>query len=652
MSVIGHSPLAGASGAAGGADPLYVDDVFSTFIYDGNGSSTQAINNGIDLSGEGGMVWVKCRSIAADHRLIDTERGANNILTPNSTSANFNNSTIFSSFNNNGFSVATDVATNGSGRSYVSWSFRKAPGFFDVVTYTGNATAGHTISHSLGSTPGMIWIKCTSHSGESWQVWHRSATGNLELNNTAALNTSSVRVNSVTSTSFALTGAFNTSNGNGKSYVAYIFAHDDQSFGTDSDEAIIKCGSYTGNGSSNGPVIDLGFEPQFVLTRCLLRSGGHGSGWYLFDSMRGIPTGYRDNTLQAQESNGEDGFSGSPGETANIDLTPTGFQLATSSNGTNENSATYIYMAIRRPHKPPTAATEVFALDTYGGILPNPPGFNAGFTVDAALTIETSPGSNTTLNSRLTQGRRLSVNITNAEDDNSVYTFDYQDGWNSSNAVTTDYISYMFRRAPGFFDVVTYTGTGSSGQVVNHNLGVIPEMIILKDRTGNSNWFTYHTGLSSGSHIDLNQSYAESGDGGAAFALTSTAITFDRTYVSNINTSSRNYIAYLFATLDGISKVGSYSGGSGSVDVDCGFTAGARFVLIKRINSHFSDWYVWDTLRGIVSGNDPYKRINLTAAQVTNTDYIDPLNAGFTVTSSAPAAINASGGTYLFLAMA
>ena len=75
---------------------VYVDDVFSTFLYDGTGS-TQSINNGIDLSGEGGLTWVKCRSDAADHRLIDTERGANNILTPNATSANFNNSTIFSS---------------------------------------------------------------------------------------------------------------------------------------------------------------------------------------------------------------------------------------------------------------------------------------------------------------------------------------------------------------------------------------------------------------------------------------------------------------------------------------------------------------------------------------------------------------------------
>ena len=120
---------------------------------------------------------------------------------------------------------------------------------------------------------------------------------------------------------------------------------------------------------------------------------------------------------------------------------------------------------------------------------------------------------------------------------------------------------------------------------------------------------------------------------------------------SSYNNSGVNYIVYLFASLDGISKVGSYTGTGSNVDVDCGFAAGARFVLIKRTDST-GDWYIWDTARGITSGNDPYLLLNTNDAQVTNTDYLDPLNAGFTVTSSAPAALNASGGTYLFLAIA
>jgi hypothetical protein len=117
------------------------------------------------------------------------------------------------------------------------------------------------------------------------------------------------------------------------------------------------------------------------------------------------------------------------------------------------------------------------------------------------------------------------------------------------------------------------------------------------------------------------------------------------------NDSSATYIAYLFATLAGVSKVGSYTGTGADLNVDCGFSAGARFILIKRTDST-GDWYVWDSARGIVAGNDPYLLLNSLAAEVTSTDYIDPLSSGFTVTSSAPAALNASGGTYIFLAIA
>jgi hypothetical protein len=124
--------------------------------------------------------------------------------------------------------------------------------------------------------------------------------------------------------------------------------------------------------------------------------------------------------------------------------------------------------------------------------------------------------------------------------------------------------------------------------------------------------------------------------------------------LGGVNASSTTYIAYLFGDLPGISKAGTYTGTGNAINVNCGFTNGARFVLIKRTDGsgNVGDWYVWDTLRGIVSGNDPYLLLNSNATQTTNTDYVDPLSTGFTVTSSAPAALNASGGTYLFLAIA
>ena len=108
---------------------------------------------------------------------------------------------------------------------------------------------------------------------------------------------------------------------------------------------------------------------------------------------------------------------------------------------------------------------------------------------------------------------------------------------------------------------------------------------------------------------------------------------------------------YLFATCPGVSKVGSYTGTGTTLQLNCGFTSGARFVLIKRTDSP-GEWYVWDTARGIIAGNDPYLLLNSTAVEVTNTDYIDTYNPGFEISSTAPAAINALNGTYIFLAIA
>jgi len=120
-------------------------------------------------------------------------------------------------------------------------------------------------------------------------------------------------------------------------------------------------------------------------------------------------------------------------------------------------------------------------------------------------------------------------------------------------------------------------------------------------------------------------------------------------YTITGNAGANSYVAYLFATKAGISKVGNYTGTGTTLAIDCGFTTGARFILIKRTNAT-GDWYVWDTVRGIIAGNDPYLLLNSTAAEVTSTDYIDPVSTGFELSSTAPAAINANGGSFIYLA--
>jgi hypothetical protein len=209
----------------------------------------------------------------------------------------------------------------------------------------------------------------------------------------------------------------------------------------------------------------------------------------------------------------------------------------------------------------------------------------------------------------------------------------------------------MWRRAPGFFDVVTYTGTGIT-RTISHNLGVAPEMMIFKCRTNTNGWAVYHSSLgntkaiflSTGTPITSSVWFNNTSPTDSVFTLGTSS-------GSAVNETNIPIISYHFASVPGISKVGSYTGTGANLDVDCGFTSGARFVLVKRTDST-GDWYLWDSVRGIVAGNDPYFFLNTTTAQVTSTDYIDPLSSGFTITSSAPAALNASGGTYLFYAIA
>ena len=664
MDPITQQVVLATAGAAGG-DKVYVDDVFSTFLYNGTGTNGQTINNGIDLSGEGGLVWCKRRQNSERHCLFDTENGITKTLGSNETTAARTRNWV-TSFNSNGWSHNTnDTELNHLSENYVSWSFRKAPGFFDVVTYTGDGNSTKTINHNLGSVPGMIIVKRTSGSG-NWITYHRSTGASKWL----ILNTIDGPQNNYgiwpwnnttpTSTQFtvALEGTGISSdtyrlNINNETYVAYIFAHDNQSFGTDEDESIIKCGQFTIPGSGTFDV-NLGFEPQFILYKQV--SGGMGTpNWYMHDTMRGLSdTPF--NPLYANLTNGESPQT----TTSNLLITyPTGFKSLSSAH----NSGNYIYMAIRRPHKPPTAGTDVFDIDlqTSGSKV------TTNFVADTAFFAQRASLSEFFVFDRMRGRAYLDFNSNSPAGTYSGTTgvhWDYQDGYDEDNVLNSKMganvasVYHSFKRAPGFFDTVIYDGNATAGTSHNHNLKAIPEFIICKSfktGTGGAGFWCYHKDLSTNYAIRLdgssNGSDAEQSGSNYWNSSTHSATTFTLGNYGDINGSGKTFISYLFATLPGISKVGSYSGTGNAINVDCGFTSGARYILIKRKDAA-GDWFVWDTARGIVSGNDPYKLLNTNAAEVTSTDYIDPLNSGFTVTSSAPAALNTSGGTYIFLAIA
>ena len=654
--------LLAASGAGG--DSLYVEDVFSTYLYDGTSADGNQIVNGIDLLGEGGVVWIKGRDSAYTNLLFTSDLTADNYyMQSNGTNGESSAGDDFVGFNSDGFTLDAPYslsasAINGSAYKFVSWSFRKAEKFFDVVTYTGTGVA-RTIAHNLGSVPGCMIIKRTDLGSANWYVYHigiGTPQGyEILLNTTANADTNSNVWNNTAPTdsvfSIGAGGSPYDWNASGGTYIAYLFASDAGGFGDDEDESIIKCGSYTGNGSSDGPDINLGFEAQWVMIK---RTDASGNDWVMMDIMRGMPMDSGGAYLRANLANAE-------AATAYMQPTPTGLKVrGTGSTQANANGATYIYIAIRRPMKTPESGTEVFSPNIWTGS-GSPEVITTGFSPDVSLGINRGAvHASTYLSSRLMgMDRYLSTTTTAAENSDTASVLS-MDGItiNSGNLTSgfgggQTYVGEFFKRATGFMDVVCYSGTGSLGNTLTHNLGVVPELMIVKCRSNNpTNWTVYTAATGNTSALYLNDSGSVfSGDINYWNNTSPTATQFTVGLYGTVNASTYTYIAYLFATLDGVSKVGSYTGTGADLNVDCGFTAGARFILIKRTDST-GDWYTYDSVSGISAGNDPYLLLNTTSAEVTGTDYIDPLSSGFTVTSTAPAGLNANGGTYIFLAIA
>ena len=645
--------------SGGAAD---VAEVFSTDLWAASTTtdSTETINNGIDLSGEGGLVWIKNRNEDYDHRLTDTERGIQKQLRTNENAAEgtYTRETV-SAFNSNGFS-----STVFQNNKYVSWTFRKKSGFFDCVTFTGNGTTlpyiSQTVSHNLGAVPAMMIVKQTSGSA-NWVVYHKDIgnTHELVLNETGGKADSLIAWNDTTPTNtvFTVGADSNTTNKSGQTFVAYLFADNSSE---DADDQMIKCGSYTGNGSATGPEINLGWEPQFLMFK---RASGGAANWMMVDSMRGLNVTGR-TELIPNLSNAEYNSTSSN----IVQPTSTGFKLTAVASQTNNASSDYIYMAIRAPMMvEPEAATDVFAPVNYTGddqMPDNITGF--GFSPDMLIFSRRDATSNHRIYDRLRgfSNGDLITDDTAAENstgDQILQGPTIMDGFriapsgtNYLNTTGVLYHSLGWKRAKGFFDVVCYPQVANTAHAVPHSLGVVPEMMWIKTRDSGNGWQVYTSAVGATSYLHLNGNYNYSTRQDRFNNTAPTATHF--TVGTASTTNGGNQIAYLFASLDGISKCGSYTGNGSYQTIDCGFSAGARFVLIKRANIAVSgnegDWYFWDSVRGIVAGNDPHLSLNTTAAQVTTDDSVDPDNSGFIVNQVSATNINVSSGTYIFYAIA
>jgi hypothetical protein len=323
--------------AAGGLD---IADAFSTDLYAGNGS-TRTITNGVDLASEGGMVWIKGRTGTRSALTFDTERGATRGLQTANDQTEWVSSSLLTSFTGSGFTIGGEADVNQSGGQFVSWTFRKAPRFFDVVTYTGNGSLSRQLPHNLGVKPGIVIVKArvaeSDTAANNWGVAAVTSGVTAGYLNTTAAFTQTVNQSKFTDSNVDPYAVVNTwgqtkhFNESGSTYVAYLFAHD-----TD-DDGVIQCGSYTGNGSATGPVVTLGWEPQWLMIKSASTSG---SNWEILDSARGLD-GVSDKRLYANLANAEGTFE-------QVETSATGFNLVTAGPALNVSATEYIYMAIRK----------------------------------------------------------------------------------------------------------------------------------------------------------------------------------------------------------------------------------------------------------------------------------------------------------------
>ena len=316
--------------------------VMQAVLYTGTGA-TQTINCGFQPD----LVWIKSRSAATDNKLTDSVRGATKALISNSTGAETTDSTGITAFTSTGFTLGSSSVYNNSGATYVAWCWNAGSGTtssntagsitstvsvnasagFSVVTYTGTG-ANATVGHGLGVAPKMIIVK-QRNGTFTWRVYHASLANTqvLYLSATDAATTETTTWNSTTPTSTVFSvGTGAGANGNTNTYVAYCWSE---------IAGFSKFGSYTGNGSADGPFVYLGFRPEFVL----VKSSSLAQNWTIYDTSRS-PYNAADLLLFPMSSTAEILDTGQ-----SIDLVSNGFKIRNSNANENTNGATYIYMA-------------------------------------------------------------------------------------------------------------------------------------------------------------------------------------------------------------------------------------------------------------------------------------------------------------------
>ena len=653
--------------------PAIPSENFNTITWIGDGAASRAITG---LGFKPDFVWYKCSSTSYDHNAIDSTRGVTNQLRPNTNGYGYNASDQILSLDTDGFTIGNGGDANQSGEEYVAWCWKAAGGTtttnndggitstvqantaagFSIVQYTGTGSGTQTVGHGLGDTPDIIIQKRTSGT-EDWYVYFPPpiVSSNYEymfLNQTGGTGT--------TSDSVPTSTTFNPASTSGN-YIAYVFA---------SKAGYSKVGSYTGNATLEGPIINTGFEPAFVMIKV---ASGPADGWFMVDNKRDVENP-RSIRLFANSNVGE---ASEPG--AQVNFLTNGFQVYGSGAGqgqVNSTGSLYIYLAFAADPSAAPTLTNSFFTGEYTGNDSNGKQLYTGFKPNLfwvkarSSTVctyhnwfDTYRGRNQTLYSNTTgsQVDNQGCGYLASFDSTGVTYFGANSGLNRGN----DTFVYWAWKA-GNLPTINTDGTDTSlvtanvaagisiaalpnkagTQNLGHGLGGVPDLIIMKQYLGGTgSWATYNSAIGVRNWMNLNT------DGSNNVAtpgyeyddVTATTIT---TLISN---STYSYIYYCFKSIPGFSKVGTYTGtGSDGNAVTTGFEP--NWLMVKRTNSS-GGWLIFDSARN--SSNPRNNRLEANNDQNETTGsaskFVDFNSTNFEANGS-DTELNASGSTYLYVA--
>ncbi len=644
---------------------------FETVTYTGNGS-TQSISS---LPFSPSFVWIKRIDASASHFLTFEKIDTGKQWSTNSCAGRTFNTNMITSFDSNGFTLGDNANVNTNGGSFVAWCFNINGGVgvsntdgsnttnvevnnlskISILTYSGTGSSGTTVGHGLGVAPEFLFTR-DQNNANCWWIWHKdlapiSGNNYLQFSSSSQASDTSIWNGTVPDDEVITLGNNASVNGSGRAMVTFAMA---------SVDGFSKVSSYTGNGSANGPVINTGFQPAFIL----VKGSTVASQWNIIDNKRDT-TNPASHKLYANLSNAE-------ATADSLNFLSNGFQIITTDGGYNANGATYIYIAIAGDSSAAPVLADSFANKLYtgtgvSGLAVTGLGFkpsmvwikNRGLVRDHNLA-------------DIIQGvsKEITPNTSEAQESRSVTSFD-SDGFtldNASgnyNANGNNYVAWNWKSNPiptintdgtiqsivsanqaAGISIVKLTGTGSAA-TIGHGLSAVPEMIIVKHLNGVNDWWVYNKDLNGGTNpasyfLKLNTSDAEILNGsGSVFQGTSPTSTVFYAGTA-ITDTGREMIAYCFHSVSGYSDIGSYTG-NGSTQSITGLGFQPNFILIKGITSA-DNWFIFDSARG----DSVTVNANLSAAEYADTGVTSFDSDGFTLGSNAGG--NRSGDTYIYMA--